>query len=124
MPTRVCLHDAELKLMQTKVDCLQAKIVELSNEKRNEQPKSLISDQLTSLKMKYRQLQDDLFVKANTVRALRDEATKNRSKLLEMTLSCEEVERENTRLGRLLESEQGAFKEYYENMMRSVTANI
>jgi hypothetical protein len=30
MPNRVCLHDAELKLMQTKIDSLQAKIIEMT----------------------------------------------------------------------------------------------
>jgi len=39
-----------------------------------------------------------------------------------MTLRCEEVDRENERLKRLLESEKGAFKDYYQTMMESVAA--
>jgi hypothetical protein len=58
MPNRVCLHDAELKLMQTKIDCLQAKIVEMTRvpERATNRTKSSESEQLEELKLKYREL--------------------------------------------------------------------
>lgn len=77
MPNRVCLHDAELKLMQSKIDCLQAKLVEMTRvpEKEKNRPKCSASEQLEDLRSKYRELQDSLLVKSNTIRALRDETT-------------------------------------------------